>query len=469
MVAVKIIVTFLLLITISVHTAKGREILAVRVTGDELAVCAPAAAFMFAQCGPLAVGVLDSLIKNGGRITLDLLSKIISPDGKKCLDATIPLVECLARELGDNLSRSGPIILFPIQLCYLKNIGAGVPDQQAWDNCAACCRDMPASCSEGCFPQAVLPPRDDIAFVVDTTGSMSDDIAAVQASISTLLSSLNSNSADYRVALVGYNDPSVTLVSDFTTDSSAFTSAVNSLGASGGGDFPEHVLGGIARAISLDWRIDATRTIIVMGDAPPKDPEPGTGWTSSTIAALANLITLTGPSLEPTVRTVVRSGMNTLVRQSQVSVDIPYPGYIRLMMVAIGSDSETTASFQTLASGGSGQFFSALSADDVVNKLIEAIAVGTGGKPVVLGLKLTSMCWVDADTHRLRVRNDNSFNVDYTWDVYKTTIKGNGIAKPGDNFFNADGLSSSSTVRLFWKNELGQTKSTTKALNTIKC
>lgn len=82
---------------------------------------------MFAECGPLAFGVLDSLIKNGGPITLDLLSKLITPDGNKCLDATIPLVQCVVRELGDNISRSGPRSLFSIQICYLKQIAAGVP------------------------------------------------------------------------------------------------------------------------------------------------------------------------------------------------------------------------------------------------------------------------------------------------------------------------------------------------------
>lgn len=39
------------------------------------------------------------------------------------------------------------------------------------------------------------------------------------------------------------------------------------------------------------------------------------------------------------------------------------------------------------------------------------------------------MCWVDSDTHRLRVHNENSVDVDYRWDVYETSIKGSGTAK----------------------------------------
>ncbi|KAI0557087.1 hypothetical protein FGB62_343g04 [Gracilaria domingensis] len=311
---------------------------------------------------------------------------------------------------------------------------------------------------------------DDLAFVIDTTGSMSDDIAAVKSSATEIINTLAENSADYRVALVQYNDPSAGVVQGFTSDTATITAAINSLGASGGGDIPEHVYGGLQAALKLPWRLEATRTIITMGDAPPKDPEPGTGLTQAKVVALANSLDISVDT-SPTVRQLLRLLSERM--PAPVTINIPFNGFVPLFMVPIGGSSTTQASFSSLASMTNGSVFPAASASDVVAALEKAIIEGTSGSAsgvkVVERLVLTSICWETSNSHRMRVRNPNDFDVPYSWDVYRTSKKGEGTAKQGDNLFVIEGISRKSTVRLFWKDENNVQKQTQKAINEKNC
>ena len=87
----------------------------------------------------------------------------------------------------------------------------------------------------------------DIAFVVDTTGSMGDDIATVKASANSIVNAVFDSALNSRIAVVGYNDPSTSTFLSFTDQSSiddrkiAAINAINSLSANGGGDFPEEL------------------------------------------------------------------------------------------------------------------------------------------------------------------------------------------------------------------------------------
>src|SRR5205814_2532878 len=75
-----------------------------------------------------------------------------------------------------------------------------------------------------------------------------------------------------------------------STDPAAFGTAVNTLTAAGGCDAPESVYSGIMKAIALPWRNGATKAVIVMGDAPPHDPEPVTGFTLGSVTAAAKAV-----------------------------------------------------------------------------------------------------------------------------------------------------------------------------------
>ena len=138
----------------------------------------------------------------------------------------------------------------------------------------------------------------DIVFTIDTTGSMGDDIAAVRASTLALLDQVSSSGADWRMGVVTYKDVPISPYGDptdypsridlgFTNDAEAIRNTINSLQASGGNDWPESVLSGINAAIGFPWRDGAKKAIIVLGDAPPHDPEPSTGLTSTGVIASA--------------------------------------------------------------------------------------------------------------------------------------------------------------------------------------
>jgi Mg-chelatase subunit ChlD len=114
----------------------------------------------------------------------------------------------------------------------------------------------------------------DLAFVLDTTGSMAEEIDAVKSTIGAVAARLANDQTSVRIGLVEYRDRGddpVTKVYPFATDLKAFASRVAELHAAGGGDYPEDMHAGLAAALDrLAWRDTAVaRVIVVIGDAPP--------------------------------------------------------------------------------------------------------------------------------------------------------------------------------------------------------
>jgi Mg-chelatase subunit ChlD len=121
-----------------------------------------------------------------------------------------------------------------------------------------------------------LPARRsiDLAFVLDTTGSMSEEIEAVKQTIRAVADQLGTAQTDVRVGLVEYKDRTdciLTRTFPFSSDLRAFSGQVASLSASGGGDTPEDMHAGLTAALDkLQWRSDAVaRMVVVIADAPP--------------------------------------------------------------------------------------------------------------------------------------------------------------------------------------------------------
>jgi Mg-chelatase subunit ChlD len=116
----------------------------------------------------------------------------------------------------------------------------------------------------------------DLAFVVDTTGSMGSLIAAAQQQMITMLRELTM-AADIhlRLGVVEYRDhpPQDSMVSRvhaLSEDLQAAEQVIKGLQANGGGDGPEAVLDGITAACrELAWRRHARRLAVLVGDAPP--------------------------------------------------------------------------------------------------------------------------------------------------------------------------------------------------------
>ncbi|MGA6974331.1 MAG: FHA domain-containing protein, partial [Candidatus Binatus sp.] len=117
----------------------------------------------------------------------------------------------------------------------------------------------------------------DIVFVLDVTESMQPYIDAVKANVIEFAQDLQSNSRDYRLGLVTFEDYVVSSYPDcncayrdsFTSDVKQFTDWVGTLNAGGGGDIPEDQLDALAYAAKFPFRPEAEGIIIIVTDAPP--------------------------------------------------------------------------------------------------------------------------------------------------------------------------------------------------------
>ncbi|KAM8771831.1 von Willebrand factor A domain-containing protein 7 [Acanthopagrus schlegelii] len=107
-----------------------------------------------------------------------------------------------------------------------------------------------------------------LCFVIDTTGSMSDDIAeAKRVSFDIIDRKRGTQQEPSAYILVPFNDPGFgpLLV---TTDADIFKDSINKLSASGGGDIPELCLSGLQLALTA---APPSSEIFVFTDAPAKD------------------------------------------------------------------------------------------------------------------------------------------------------------------------------------------------------
>ena len=117
----------------------------------------------------------------------------------------------------------------------------------------------------------------DLVFTLDTTGSMSDQINKLKETISNISEKVTSMSVQpkIRYALVVYRDRSdqyLTRIYDFTENLNEFQKRLNSITASGGGDYKEDLNTALFDTLeNLSWSQgkNTLRTSFLITDAPP--------------------------------------------------------------------------------------------------------------------------------------------------------------------------------------------------------
>ena len=129
-----------------------------------------------------------------------------------------------------------------------------------------------ATLNSQAFPSNVV----DVAFVVDATGSMGDEITYLQAELTDVLNRIKTfnSTLSLRAGSVFYRDLGddyVTKLSPLSSNFSQTQSFVNDNHAGGGGDFPEAVDQALYVAINnLEWSENAlARIAFIVLDAPP--------------------------------------------------------------------------------------------------------------------------------------------------------------------------------------------------------
>ena len=130
------------------------------------------------------------------------------------------------------------------------------------------------------FPNPRPGQNYQVAFIVDATGSMGDEIRYLQSDLSSMLGHVRDEHPNYSIetGFVFYRDQDdeyLTRHLDFSTDIGRQVDWLNQQEANGGGDYPEAVEAGLRTGLTnLDWSsAPGSRLAFLILDAPPHDDE----------------------------------------------------------------------------------------------------------------------------------------------------------------------------------------------------
>lgn len=119
----------------------------------------------------------------------------------------------------------------------------------------------------------------ELMFVIDTTGSMGDEINYLKVEIDDVISEIQEKNPNtvIKLALLFYRDKGdeyVTRYFDFTQDIQKQKNNLSNQNANGGGDFEESVYKALGEAVDKQWSSSSeTRVLVHVADAPSHDNE----------------------------------------------------------------------------------------------------------------------------------------------------------------------------------------------------
>jgi len=199
-------------------------------------------------------------------------------------DGSLPFYPSVAsRELGESGSLAAP------QGGFLVQVSHG--DQQTVERWNGIGDELVVEIGERQKVPATIPL--DVCFLIDTTGSMGDEISRIKATLLRVTERLRGleQEFDLHYSAVLYRDIGdeyVTKAHPFTGDIESFVDTLQGVQANGGGDGPESLNQGLAHAVSLDgWRDGAAKVMFLIADAPPHmDYSGDTPYGQSLLAAV---------------------------------------------------------------------------------------------------------------------------------------------------------------------------------------
>ena len=116
-----------------------------------------------------------------------------------------------------------------------------------------------------------LYKKTDIMFILDATGSMSDEMVFLQSEFTAITNELGTDNTRYAVNFYrDEGDEYITKCNDFTSDIQKLQASLNSEYAQGGGDTPEAVADILKESIyDCSWSDDSVKLAFLIFDAPP--------------------------------------------------------------------------------------------------------------------------------------------------------------------------------------------------------
>ncbi|SHO80878.1 Expressed protein [hydrothermal vent metagenome] len=123
-------------------------------------------------------------------------------------------------------------------------------------------------------PQNISSKKLDLSFVIDTTGSMGDEMSYLSKELLDIIENINRDypKIDIRVALTLYRDIGDDYVVrnfDFDSNIQEVVSNLKKQSANGGGDYPEAMDKGLFKGLSNLWRNNSIKVMFLLADAPP--------------------------------------------------------------------------------------------------------------------------------------------------------------------------------------------------------
>lgn len=227
----------------------------------------------------------------------EALKEAAGDDGVWCLDELLELAGLTREDLGDGADEVVAEVLAAqedlLGTSYVidceaqeKNADMTKPDpsgpsgdapeaKEGLDLTAPGAQDVPDRIQD--VEQEQGEDNGDVMILLDATGSMSDDQAAVSANIEEILDGVRER--DGRIAVAWYKDDyncddpwygnNASGFVDANDGASEIDSFLASIPVSGGCDWPESMYDALWESADLNWSSQTARNIIVITDAPP--------------------------------------------------------------------------------------------------------------------------------------------------------------------------------------------------------
>jgi hypothetical protein len=224
-----------------------------------------------------------------------------------------------------------------------------------------------------------IPPRPDIVFLADTTGSMTDALAAVQGGAAGIMSDVDAGTAGTPFfAAAEYRDFggsfAFALNIGLTADQVAVNTAIGTWNADEGGDTPEAQLNALNELATgaVSFREDSTPVIVWFGDASGHDPSGGVTEAAATAALVA-----------PETIAVIAIDVNT----------------------GFGDGLNATGQAARIATATGGQFFLSATPEEIADTILEGLSnlpitvipIALGCDPLVVTFAPASMTVTSGD------------------------------------------------------------------------